>query len=473
MKTSAQIKIYQRQPKGIEKRVDFAALEKIYAFDATQADAKVRAALRDARDELIKQIEMAGKDNRISPLFVATLKVNTNPVAKILQEYLVFVWRKARDLATQEMPGKVKDKLEPLKIYSDEKIDFVFCPTGKGGGIDPTCSPEGVVIGQKSLLATSTKFPTKGNYLFHGTSLSALSSIGKKGLMPAKDMWGESNIHFIAGDPYLAITATDLSSGILLRVKTDTIKTKPWGDNPDHKISKTTISVEDIEVLTKNGWWSLNDIPTIKKKSDEESEIHSYATGFSPQLALDYFASRAVVLKGIIDDALLNQAKLRLMEYIKGGQTLNEMIGNLRAVFEPWVGDPTKIGPSGQVGIGFPPGTSAPENILMAYRLENIIRTETTTAMSQGRLAVGDAAGDYVIGYQLSAILDERTTLTCQTADGVMFRKEDPAAVKLLPPLHFMCRTVPIFVTTDELPVEWSTPAEIDAAVRLIPQGFK
>lgn len=330
---------YQRQPKGIEKRVDFAALEKLYSLDATQADAKVRAALRQARDELIKQVEAAGKDNRISPWWVATLKLGTGDVAKILQEYLVGVWRKSRDLAMKEMPTQVKDKLEPLKRYSDEEIDRAFISTDNGN------SPQ--------------------------------------------------------------------------------------------------------------------------------AETKSYATGFEPQLALDYFASRAIVLKGIIDQALLNQAKLRLMEYLKGGETLTEVIGNLRAVFEPWVGDPTKIQPSGQVGIGFPPGTSAPENILMAYRLENIIRTETTTAMSQGRLAVGDAAGDYVVGYQLSAILDDRTTAICQEADGLMFSKDDLAAQKLLPPLHFQCRTVPIFVTTDDAPVKWSTRARIDKVVRLIPSGFK
>ena len=211
----------------------------------------------------------------------------------------------------------------------------------------------------------------------------------------------------------------------------------------------------------------------IPRRNQFKSIPRSYATGFSPQLALDYFASRALVLKGIIDDALLNQAKLRLMEYIKGGQTANEMIGNLRSVFEPWVGDPTKIGPSGQVGIGFPPGEKAPENILMAYRLENIIRTESTTALNQGRISVGDAAGDYVIGYQFSAILDDRTTEVCQTADGLMFRKDSAESIKLIPPEHFQCRSILVFLTTDDLPVEWSTPAEIDEVVRLIPIGFK
>ena len=202
-------------------------------------------------------------------------------------------------------------------------------------------------------------------------------------------------------------------------------------------------------------------------------KMTAYQTGLEPIDALNYFRMRALILAGVIDDELLKQAKFELLEHLKGGRPLIETIGNLRSVFEPWVGDPTKIGPSGQIGIGFPPGTMAPENILMAYRLENIIRTESTTAMAQGRVAMGDAAGDYVIGYELSAILDQRTTVICQTADGLRFRKEDPAAVKLLPALHYQCRTVPIFITSDDLPVEWSSQAEIDKVVRLIPAGFK
>ena len=35
------------------------------------------------------------------------------------------------------------------------------------------------------------------------------------------------------------------------------------------------------------------------------------------------------------------------------------------------------------------------------------------------------------------------------------------------------CRTIEVFITTDDLPVRWSTEAELDSVLRLIPEGFK
>ena len=159
--------------------------------------------------------------------------------------------------------------------------------------------------------------------------------------------------------------------------------------------------------------------------------IGYYQTGFEPTQALDYFATRALIVKGLIDDDLTRLAKMELLEHLKGGRSNIETMGNLRALFEPWVGDPEVIEESGLSG--------ASEDLLKAYRLENIVRTETTTALNQGRLAVADAAEDYVVGFEFSAILDERTTEVCTHADGLLIRKDSAAAVKLSPPLHYQC----------------------------------
>jgi membrane-associated phospholipid phosphatase len=73
-----------------------------------------------------------------------------------------------------------------------------------------------------------------------------------------------------------------------------------------------------------------------------------------------------------------------LAPYLKGGKVLNQVIDDIRQIFEPWVGDPSKVLPSGLSG--------TPEDILQAFRLENIVRTESTWSYNQGRLATGDAA---------------------------------------------------------------------------------
>ena len=208
---------------------------------------------------------------------------------------------------------------------------------------------------------------------------------------------------------------------------------------------------------------ALKELPASIRR--EIASIKEFQVGFAPQDALNYFKTRAIAIKGLIDDDLTKAVKFDLFEHLKGGRTTIETIGNLRRIFEPWIGDPQKIIPSGIEG--------RPESLLQAYRLENIIRTETTTALNQGRVTVGDAAGEYTQGIELSSVLDARTTDTCQAADGLMLRKDDPRTIKLTPSLHWNCRSVVIFITTDDIPITWSSDAAIDRAVALIPAGFK
>ncbi len=226
-----------------------------------------------------------------------------------------------------------------------------------------------------------------------------------------------------------------------------------------------------MDVWRKGRDLALKELPeNVQKKL---ADVKRFA-GLEPTKAVEYLLNtRPWLIKGIIDDELKKQTRLQLAEHLKGGRTTTETIGRLRDIFEPWIGDPEKITPTGQRGIGFPPGEFAPENILMAYRLENVIRTESVSAFNQARLAVGDEADDYIIGYEFSAILDQRTTPQCEAADGLKIRKDDPRIQKLTPPLNYQCRSLLIYIVTDDLPVDWSTEAELDSVVRLIPPGFK
>ena len=188
--------------------------------------------------------------------------------------------------------------------------------------------------------------------------------------------------------------------------------------------------------------------------------------GLEPVQAINFFQNlRPWLVMGIIDDELKKAARLELTEHLKGGRTLTETIGNLRDAWEPWVGDPTKVIPSGI--------SRMPEDILQAYRLENIIRTEAIGALNSGRVIVADEVGDFVVGFSISAILDDRTTLVCQQADGLIIRKDDARIQRLTPPLHFQCRSIMVFLTSDDVPIEWSSEAELDEIVRMIQPGFK
>lgn len=139
----------------------------------------------------------------------------------------------------------------------------------------------------------------------------------------------------------------------------------------------------------------------------------------------------------MIDPALQSALRFELLEHLKGGRTLGEIVDHIRKLLEPWIDDPTKI----------QPGCN---DLLHANRLETIVRTESTWAYNQGRLATCDGAGDYIIGYHFSAIVDDRTTQICRTAAGLVFRKDDPRATKLVPPLNLNCRSLIVYMTIVE-----------------------
>ena len=228
-------------------------------------------------------------------------------------------------------------------------------------------------------------------------------------------------------------------------------------------------------------WRRGRELATGELPDSFKSKIRKFA-GLEPVQAINFFQNlRPWLIKGIIDDELKKTARLELTEHLKGGRTLTETIGNLRSAWEPWIGDPEKVIPSGISG--------TPEDILQAYRLENIIRTEVIGALSQGRAEIADEAGDFVVGFELSPVLDVDTHLPLSESRGslpcnrirdlidmdrpVRFKKDDPRSVKLLPPLLYNCRTLEIFITTDDLPVRWSTEAELDSVLRLVPRDFK
>lgn len=224
------------------------------------------------------------------------------------------------------------------------------------------------------------------------------------------------------------------------------------------------VASKQIQILTDKGWLPLNAVLRKDKKQDQQP-AHEYAAAFVPDKALDFLLTKAIQIKGVIDRAIEEAVKYDLFEHLKGGRPLQETMQNLHNLFKPYVGDPEMIEPSGL--------TQTPEDILQAYRLELIVRNETNTALNMGRRAVGDAAEDYVLGYEISAILDLRTTETCATADGLKFRADDAKGIKLTPPLHWNCRSILAFVTRGDLPVNWSSDAELDSVIRLMPRQFK
>jgi len=469
-----------------ESRTDFAAIKDIYDTDAVTLANKLRAYIAEARNSLVNLVERQAQSGPLSAEFAQSIKVSTGPeFAKDVEAYLMDVWRRNRDAAIAELPERIKGKLLTMKKYAEE--NYAFCPTGEGGGIDNSCSPTGepgkaddqqenarawiknavdssqFPVKQKNGKWTVLQTRTRDISRFQGReSVIVFTEIQDAGqvqsykrlklmLQNAFDGYKHVNPAAHAPDIFRDGVEIDKEFADWLGLKYG----RAWTPTSMNALMRPGAKITRAEALNISQDILVN---------AEASRTEKYAVAFRPDVAGNYFHNRALLIRGIVDDELTRDAKFSIFETLKGGRTMNEAMGDLRSIFEPWIGDPTKIEPSGL--------SDTEEDILKPYRLENIVRTESTTAVAQGRAAVADAAADYVVGFQHSSILDFRTTEVCQLADGITFKKDDPRAVKLQPPLHFNCRSIDTFVTSDD-DVDWTSEEDLDAVVRLIQPEFK
>jgi len=111
------------------------------------------------------------------------------------------------------------------------------------------------------------------------------------------------------------------------------------------------------------------------------------------------------------------------------------------------------------------------------------VRTAVTAIYNGGRmLEIQNIGPTLVPGYELSAIMDDRTTEDiCVPLDGKTFRADSPDAWQFVPPFHFQCRTTLLAITitdTNRQAYIWvqDDPAEkaevINIFENIIPVGF-
>lgn len=507
---------YQQSP--AERRVDFAAIKKALDDDQVRVDLALRVPIRKVLGDLIALIKRQDKAGGITDSFVMGITLTTGPEAqRILGDYLLKVWKRGRELAKNELPATVQRGIKEYTCdycgtihyhEADTCAHFAFCPTGEGGGIDNSCSPTGEIshgevlnVGDTVIWNTATGSKEEVNYRGKsGNDVVIVTKDGHQISVPAEKISVLPESHPIMAKKIRAAFRDHLmntlgqAGGGEVKLRDGSSRILSDNIDPDNKdkypFRITYIGSDGVpsghDVL-KDWDEVVGNLAGIRKQileiktAKHFDKIKSFA-GLEPVQAINFFQNlRPWLVKGIIDDELKKSARLELTEHLKGGRTLTETIGNLRSAWEPWIGDPTKVLPSGITGTA--------EDILQAYRLENIVRTEAITALSQGRAEIADEAGDFVVGFELSPILDVDTHLPLSQTRGslpcnrirdlidmdrpVRFRKDDPRSVKLLPPLLYNCRTIEIFITSDDLPIRWSTEAELDSVVRLIPEGFK
>jgi len=242
----------------------------------------------------------------------------------------------------------------------------------------------------------------------------------------------------------------DSQNKLLKMVENETNKTMAWANA--FNLSKTSkisrIVKEHLRTAMENG------------RVDIQSNIKRYEyPGLLPTEALLYLTQKSLNIAGIINDSLQSSARNVLLDSIKNGWTFGETSQKLKEVFLPYIGDETTIKDG---------------DVINPFRLETIIRTNTTTAFNQGRLIEMRKEKSYIRGVAYSSIIDGRQTHVCEFLNRKIFRLDDSDLDKLTPPNHFNCRAILVPIMIDEVLNEsdFITTAQKGRAFELSGKGF-
>lgn len=183
---------------------------------------------------------------------------------------------------------------------------------------------------------------------------------------------------------------------------------------------------------------------------------------FTPARAIKALRDRAFFVSGALDGDLVTQTRNALVLGLRNGESLTQTVNKVTNIFAPYVGDRRKL----EDGKPITP-----------YRAETIVRTNYTEAFNQGILNEShelDPDGEFIEGFEFSAILDTRTTEVCTYLDGRVFRADDPELRELAPPRHFNCRSilVPVFLDEEVEPNDVVTPVVAATGLELSGEGF-
>ena len=163
------------------------------------------------------------------------------------------------------------------------------------------------------------------------------------------------------------------------------------------------------------------------------------------------YSREAFTMAGVYRDDLLVASQRVLEKGLRRGASYRELQLGLQNVFDPYLGTEGAVDP----GVRNP------------YRLETVVRTNMAEAYNTGRMNLfrDPEVGDFIVAYEYSAVMDNRTTPFCTDWHGKKLPANDPRIDENNPPNHYRCRSVwiPIvrgetFQLSSDLPA--ATPAD-------------
>ncbi len=168
---------------------------------------------------------------------------------------------------------------------------------------------------------------------------------------------------------------------------------------------------------------------TMPKKYDDLG-------GMEPQEVLDYIDDKSFTMGNDISDEVLKKIKQAMYAGVKKGESYKDIIYRVEDSIAPYI------------------DLVAADDELSGHRLETAIRTGVAEAYNEARKSIfqdPDLDG-FVLAYQYSSILDDRTTDWCQNEedggmDGRIFKVSNPIWDKWTPPVWYNCRSVLVPIT--------------------------
>lgn len=168
----------------------------------------------------------------------------------------------------------------------------------------------------------------------------------------------------------------------------------------------------------------------IEAKNQAQKELMPNGKSFSeatmlPEEFLEVVKSESFATVGDYSALISKNARVILTDGLKSGATESEIVRRLREELsdetESWI--------------------------------STVIRTKTTDVYNNARRTYWEndpIAKDIVVGYQFSAILDDRTSDVCRELDGKVFDVNSDDIGRVTPALHFNCRSMLVPVTRFE-----------------------